>query len=735
MEKKDKVFLIGDKPKNSPNYPDIDWIPKNNRYITGTIHRINVPATLAPVFPFDPWNPPMDKLKAYKPIKFKDYYFWCKENFPFIENQFDATTTYEMFCELYKYFRQVVIDLGIVQDNVDILGKNYLELYAAFLQLEKIFNDLKDYLIQYIEEFQEFMISKFNEFTEDITNKFEQFKTDILNQFETFKTNLTNEWNAYKLNLNNEWNAFQQQINNTISNLQQEWANYQTNLNKEWADFKTYVENYLDNLDIQQYVDNRIQQLIDEGYFNELVQNFVNLEWAKIKPTLPNWWNLKSVGEKDNYSQDVVNNKDSEIYLPRNFQAYIDYNSAKQAHFVGEGIIKTQVNLDTTVYPKAFNLFPVIDFDNPWDYDLRYYGDNNIKLINNLYSDLATGVLYKQGMDFNAHTGNFLEFRLVIALNPNFVKDPLEPFPETNLNITISPLNLYYSENVTNILKKLPPTQFNQLLKYEHYYADDPEASAFGIDVTTQMVSYRGFNTLISMNIESDFTASDMYVVRIKYPFGIKNQHTLNIHEYADWLASCITITHNVHQTSPYLTAKLVLFWNTNTGQQLDEIGYTAWRNIYNNIGYTLHFCTFTPDSHHYAQLVEDIKYLESQNFSNENYDIFYLEENDLSIWDFTINLLQKTGSPKMIILKFPYDTIVIPLNYTEALQYQCDELYAEQLLVGGTISTVVNYNSTNFSITISIEPVHGSGSAPDGHFYFEQAPNNKIPLCVYYFY
>lgn len=47
--------------------------------------------------------------------------------------------------------------------------------------------------------------------------------------------------------------------------------NFENRVNSEFTTFKNYVENYLNNIDVQSYVNIKIDQLIESGYFNRLL--------------------------------------------------------------------------------------------------------------------------------------------------------------------------------------------------------------------------------------------------------------------------------------------------------------------------------------------------------------------------------------------------------------------------------------------------------------------------------
>ena len=49
--------------------------------------------------------------------------------------------------------------------------------------------------------------------------------------------------------------------------------NFETRINNEFTTFKNYVENYLNNIDVQSYVNIKIDQLAESGYFTTLLTN------------------------------------------------------------------------------------------------------------------------------------------------------------------------------------------------------------------------------------------------------------------------------------------------------------------------------------------------------------------------------------------------------------------------------------------------------------------------------
>lgn len=71
----------------------------------------------------------MNKYK-YNPINMTPFKWFCLENFPFIEEDFDSLTSYGLWCKLKEYFDKVA-------HNVNEMGLEVQKLSEAFSELEK----------------------------------------------------------------------------------------------------------------------------------------------------------------------------------------------------------------------------------------------------------------------------------------------------------------------------------------------------------------------------------------------------------------------------------------------------------------------------------------------------------------------------------------------------------------------------------------------------------------------
>lgn len=173
-----------------------------------------------------------------------------------------------------------------------------------------VYND--DWLIHSMKK----LIEDWTKFNTDVVDKWDEFLINAKEQYDTFtaeirqiQSNFEREfnirWSNYQTTMSTQWQEFQSSVNRQqtefesrmtlryeefTSNLTQEMDTYRDNINKrvtdfeidvnkdiedmlrEIADFKTYVNNYLDNLDIAQEVSNKIDNMVDNGTFASSVR-------------------------------------------------------------------------------------------------------------------------------------------------------------------------------------------------------------------------------------------------------------------------------------------------------------------------------------------------------------------------------------------------------------------------------------------------------------------------------
>lgn len=86
---------------------------------------------------------------------------WCQQNFPFIEEDFDALTNYQLLCKIVEYLNTVIDSQNTTNENVSIINNNFLELKQT---LEKEYTDLYDYVNNL--DLQEYVNKKLDEMAE-----------------------------------------------------------------------------------------------------------------------------------------------------------------------------------------------------------------------------------------------------------------------------------------------------------------------------------------------------------------------------------------------------------------------------------------------------------------------------------------------------------------------------------------------------------------------------------------
>ena len=130
----------------------------------------------------------------YKPLK--PFRGWVLENFPFIENDFDALTNYQIFCKIIEYINNIITDVTAIEDSID--------------DVIKLVNDIKAYVDEYLEDI-----------------------TDVKEEIEVIE-NAINTLNTSVISINNELTELKDYTDNLVS------GSFDT--------LKTYVDNQDEDL-------------------------------------------------------------------------------------------------------------------------------------------------------------------------------------------------------------------------------------------------------------------------------------------------------------------------------------------------------------------------------------------------------------------------------------------------------------------------------------------------------
>lgn len=99
---------------------------------------------------------------------------WCQENFPFIEDDFNAITDYQLMCKLKEY----VVSIGNDVANLEI---DYNELAGKIVELEEIVNSMDGEFDNLVEEFNSLktLVESYNMRIQANANRIEQVNTNL----------------------------------------------------------------------------------------------------------------------------------------------------------------------------------------------------------------------------------------------------------------------------------------------------------------------------------------------------------------------------------------------------------------------------------------------------------------------------------------------------------------------------------------------------------------------------
>ena len=155
----------------------------------------------------------MNIIKPLPPFK-----RWTLENFPFIEADFDAITSYELYCKVVEYLKEVASRQNELDDAM-----NYVLNYFNNLNVQEEIDNKLDEMVESGEFgriIDEFFTSFRNEFNTNLAN----YENSMNNQFNNYKNTINAEINTQNTNINNkfdEQNAlleeYEDQIRSVVS--------------------------------------------------------------------------------------------------------------------------------------------------------------------------------------------------------------------------------------------------------------------------------------------------------------------------------------------------------------------------------------------------------------------------------------------------------------------------------------------------------------------------------------
>lgn len=197
---------------------------------------------------------------------------WIYDRFPFIQEDFDSLTSYELWCKVVEYLNK----------TISAFNDNFENTISAF-------NELQNYV---------------NKNVQNLIDDFNTFKSDMNTLYNTFTTNLVSEFNTFKSDVNNEVSTFESNMTTSFNTL-----------SDNFTALETYVNNYFNNLDVQTEIDNKLDEMVENGIFDNLIE-------SQVIPEITNF--MDSYAEVDAINNGTILDSSTNVFawtFPSGFNA------------------------------------------------------------------------------------------------------------------------------------------------------------------------------------------------------------------------------------------------------------------------------------------------------------------------------------------------------------------------------------------------------------------------------
>ena len=93
---------------------------------------------------------------------------------------------------------------------------------------------------------------------------------------------LVEEWAAYGDNLQQAYDAFTKKVEDDLSAFTGEWNDYKHDMDEAFGSLYTYVHDYFDNLDVQDEIDHKLDEMTAGGLWDDILHSFFDDYTAEI---------------------------------------------------------------------------------------------------------------------------------------------------------------------------------------------------------------------------------------------------------------------------------------------------------------------------------------------------------------------------------------------------------------------------------------------------------------------
>lgn len=124
-------------------------------------------------------------------MKCKCFKSWCLENFPFIEDDFDALTNYDLLCKLKAYITKIGNDVATLNEEYNHVVESVDEIYNYVQEYLTDVDDLKQGLIDVNARIDE-LITDIDDSIEEIDNRIDTVEETIEDNYNDLNNKIEN---------------------------------------------------------------------------------------------------------------------------------------------------------------------------------------------------------------------------------------------------------------------------------------------------------------------------------------------------------------------------------------------------------------------------------------------------------------------------------------------------------------------------------------------------------------
>ena len=103
---------------------------------------------------------------------------------------------------------------------------------------------------------------------DELQNKYVEFTAAINEELETFETNITEQQNTFENNITEQQNTFE-------TNITEQQTTFESTMTTLFNTLQTYVNNYFDNLDVQEEINNKLDDMVEDGTLQEIITHYI----------------------------------------------------------------------------------------------------------------------------------------------------------------------------------------------------------------------------------------------------------------------------------------------------------------------------------------------------------------------------------------------------------------------------------------------------------------------------